>query len=292
MRTLTRFLGGIAFLGLLTTIVSLTPGTAEAQREAKMYAITVWNAGCPGGTRDDWDNMVDAWYDEITNRGFSIFGLCITGHCGDAYLRDGRSVNGNIANSWFADASVVSWGNDTPQLDDGDAVMIGTHGADAAGVWSGTMRVDEAGDGDCMLRRDEMGIGDADLEFLHLSSCNSMDANQWSSWWRAFDGAHQVDGFHGFMWIGPDLISRYRNFASDAFDGAISDAWLDNHYVPDIANGDDQCPVAYAVGADEADVTNRLRNERYNNVFSDPTTIGWWAATYMTPCDPQNEDPL
>ena len=168
--------------------------------------------------------MVEAWYDEITDEGFSIFGWCIGGHCGDAYSRDGRSVNGSIANSWFADASVVSWGNDTPRLDDGDAVMIGTHGADSADVWSGTMRVNEAGPGNCTLRRDEMEIGDSDLEFLHLSSCNSMDANQWSSWWRAFNRAHQVDGFHGFMWIGSGRIPNYRNFASDAFDGAPNGA--------------------------------------------------------------------
>ena len=292
MRILTRSLGGIASLGLLTTIVSLTPKTAEAQLEARMYAITVWDAGCPGGTRDTWDDMVDAWYDEITDEGFSIFGWCISGHCEDAYSRDERSVNGSIANSWFADASVVSWGNDTPRLDDGDAVMIGTHGADSASVWSGTMRVDETGPGDCTLRQDEMEIGDSDLEFLHLSSCNSMDANQWSSWWRAFNRAHQVDGFHGFMWIGSGLISNYRNFASDAFDGAISNAWLDNHYVPDVSGTDDQCPVAYAVGANEADATNRLFNERYDNAFSDPTTIGWWHVTYIIGCDPANEGPL
>lgn len=279
-------------VGAVMAASVLLPQPAGARYEAKMYAITVWNAGCAGGTRNAWDDMVDAWYDEITDTGFSIFGWCLSGHCGDAFSRDGSVVNGSIANSWFADANVVAWGNDTPRLDDGDAVMIGTHGADSAGVWQGTMRINEAGGGDCNLRRDEMEIGDSDLEFLHLSSCNSMDANQWSNWWRAFDRAHQVDGFHGFMWIGSGLISNYRNFADDAFSSAISDAWLDNHYVPNISGSDDQCPVAYAVGANQADATNRLFNERYDNVFSDPGSIGWWHVTYIAGCDPANESAL
>jgi Family of unknown function (DUF6345) len=292
MTILRWMITGATCVALVVGALFLTPTEAEARLEAKMYAITVWNAGCAGATRSAWDDMVDAWYNEITDEGFTIFGVCAFGHCEDAYSRAGRTVNGSIANSWFADANVVSWGNDTPHMDAADAVMIGTHGADSAGVWSGTMRINEAGGGDCSLRRDEMEIGDSDLEFLHLSSCNSMDANQWPDWWRAFKGAHQVDGFHGFMWIGSNLISNYRNFASDAFDGAISDAWLDNHYVPNISGNDDQCPVAYAVGANQSDATNRLFNERYDNVRSDPNRIGWWHVTYISQCDPANEDPL
>jgi Family of unknown function (DUF6345) len=292
MRSLLPKIAAVASPLLLAGGLLLAPADASARREAKMYAISVWNAGCSGAQRNSWPDMVDAWYDEITNEGFSIFGWCVSGHCEDAYSRDGRTVNGSIANSWFADSGVVSWGRDTNQLDDADAAMIGTHGADSAGVWSGTMRVDEAGAGDCSLRRDEMRIGNSDLEFLHLSSCNSMDRNQWPDWWRAFNRAHQVDGFHGFMWIGSGRVAAYRIFASDAFDSAISDAWLDNLYVPNISGSEDQCPVAYAVGADRADATNRLFNERYNNVFSDPTAIGWWHVTFISGCDPVNEDPL
>ena len=275
----------------VTTTLCSSQSTA-ATYEAKMYAITTWNAGCSGNSLGTWDDMVAAWYDGITDTGFSIFGWCLSGHCDEAFSRDGSVVDGSTANSWFADASVVSWGNDTPQLDEGDAVMLGMHGADSAGVWSGSVRINEAGAGDCSIRQDEMQLGDSDLEFLHLSSCNSMDANQWSNWWRAFSRAHQVDGFHGFMWIGSGLISNYSSFADDAFDGAISDAWLDNHYVPNVSGSDDQCPVAYAVGADQADAVNWLFNERYNNVFTDPGSIGWWQVTYIAGCDPANEDPL
>ncbi len=272
---------------------ALAPSDAAARLEAKMYAITVWNAGCAGGQRDAWDDMVDAWYDEVTNAGVEVFGWCLWGHCGEAYSRDGRLVNSTIRNSYFADAAVVAWGGDSTRLDEGDAVMIGTHGFDGAGNdYGGTMRIDEAGAGDCNMMRSEMRLGNQDLEFLHLSSCNSMDANQWGAWLGATRGVHQVDGFHGFMWIGGGLVSNYSNFADDAFDGSIAMAWLDNHYVPDVSGTDDQCPVAYSVGTSASDAINRLLTERYDNVLTDVANPTWWAATYWIGCDPQNESAM
>lgn len=257
--------------------------------EAKIYAITTWNAGCTGGTRTWWDNMADAWYDEITDSGFSLFGICFWGHCGDAFSRDGRQVDGNIVNSQFADASVVAWGNDTAHVDEADAALVAWHGAETGNIYVGTMRVDEAGSGNCDLRRDEMQLGDSDLEFLHLSSCQSMDDNQWSTWWQAFGGLHQVDGFHGLMWIGSGRVSEYEDFADDAFDTTIADAWLDNMYVADISGSDDQCPVAYAVGANGDDTWNRIGRERYNNVLADPSRIGYWGVIFISGCDPAAE---
>ena len=140
---------------------SLTTAVPAWGLEAKMYAVTVWNAGCGGSTRNWWDNMADAWYDEITNSGWSFFGFCMAGHCGDAYSRDGRQVNGNIVNSQYADTSVVAWGNDTSHMDEGDAVLIAWHGAESGNVYLGSMRVNEAGGGNCTLRRDELQIGDS-----------------------------------------------------------------------------------------------------------------------------------
>lgn len=269
----------------------LAPAPAPAL-EAKMYAVTVWNAGCGGSTRNWWDNMADAWYDEITNTGWSFLGWCVAGHCGDAYSRDGRQVNGNMVNSQFADASVVAWGNDTAHMDEGDAVLIAWHGAESGNVYLGSMRVNEAGGGNCTLRRDEMQIGDSDLEFLHLSSCQSMDDNQWSTWWQAYGRAHQIDGFHGLMWIGSGLVNDYSDFADDAFSDTIANAWLDNMYVPNISGNDDQCPVAHAVGANSADMWNRIGTEQYDNVLSDPSSVGWWGVTWITPCDPAAAGPI
>lgn len=278
----------------------LSAGSAAAL-EAKMYAVTTWDAGCGGSTRDWWDDMAKAWYDDITNTGWDFLGWCMSGHCGDAFSKDGSLVNGNFVNSRFADATKVAWGDDITRLDDADAALIATHGADASSNWSGSMRVNEAGDGDCSLRTSEMEIGDTDLEFLHLSSCLSMDDNQWSNWEKSMGRAHQVDGFHGLMWIGSSLVGDYEDFSDDAFGGSISDSWLDNMYYDNEFgdNGtDDQCPVAFAVGSNGADATNRLHNERYDNVFSDPPHSGStgsgtiWATTYISGCNPAGEDTI
>jgi len=198
-------------------------------------------------------------------------------------------VNGYIVNSHFADGTVVSWGNDDGRLDDGDAVLVAWHGSESGNVYQGSLRVDQIGGGDCTLRRDEMLIGNTDLEFLHLSSCNSMDDNQWASWWQAFGGAHQVDGFHGLMWIGSSMVSDYSDFASDAFSTTIANAWVDNMYRANISGTDDQCPVAYAVGRNSDDTWSRIGSERYNHVLSDPRTIGYWGVIFIGGCDPANE---
>lgn len=283
-----RCLWGRVGWALAVLAVVLGGRLAEAQ-EAKVYAVTTWNAGCSGGTRDAWDDMADAWYDEVTDSGFSLFGWCLSGHCDEAYSRDGRLVNGGMVNSMFADGSEVAFGNDSAHVDEADAALVAWHGAESGNVYLGSMRVNEPGSGDCTLRRDEMELGDWDLEFLHLSSCQSMDDNQWSTWWQAFGGAHQVDGFHGLMWIGSGLVGDYGDFADDAFDTTIADAWLDNMYRPDISGSDDQCPVAYAVGANSADTWSRIGSERYSHVLSDPTNIGYWGVVFIGGCDPAAE---
>lgn len=279
----------ISSLFLAILISATVPPSVLAAREAKMYAITTWNAGCGGGPRDSWDDMAEAWYDEITSTGFEVFGSCFFGHCNDAFSRDGKQVNGNTVNSQFADDSIVDWGNDTSHMDEGDAVLVAWHGSESGDVYLGSMRVNEPGGGNCSLRRDEMQIGDSDLEFLHLSSCQSMDDNQWANWWRAFGRVHQVNGFHGWMWIGSNRVGEYRDFADDAFNSTIADAWIDNMYVNNISGNEDQCPVAYAVGANSEDTWTRIGTERYNNVFSDPTSIGYWGVIYISGCDPVAE---
>ena len=286
MRSIVCIVGAIA----LGTAIATRP--VSAQREAKIYAVTTWDAGCPGSKRSWWDNMADAWYDEITRVGFSILGQCALGHCGDAYKRDGRRVNGDVINSKFADASVVSWGNDASYLDDADAALVAWHGSESGDDYNGSMRVNEAGSGNCTLARSEMRIGNTDLEFLHLSSCNSMDNNQWGAWWKAFGGAHQVDGFHGFMWIGEGHVDDYEDFADDAFSENIADAWLDNMYITDVSGSFDQCPVAYGVGKNYADVVSRMNSEQYDKVWSSNPTVGHWRATYFSGCNPQNAGAL
>ena len=160
--------------------------------EVKLFAITRWDAGCPDGQRDWWDDMGDAWYNELTSHW--------------PYIQDGRFINGNMADSWFTDSDIVWWGNDHTYADEADVCMICLHGTDDPpswmngdiGRWNGLVRIDETGPGNCLSSQADMAFGDLDLEFLHLSSCHSLDDNQWFfEWASSFEGLHQVDGFHG-----------------------------------------------------------------------------------------------
>lgn len=244
--------------------------------EAKIYGVTVWDGGCSGEERRAWDNMADAWYDVMGDSSW--------------YHKKFRLVNGNIINSKYADATKVAWGHDSGYLDDADAALLFWHGSEDGDVYRGKMRVNEAGDGDCRLREDEMDLGDSDLEFLTLSSCQSLDDNQWKQWWKSFKGLHQLDGFHGLMWISSGRADDYEDFAEDAFDGPMADAWLDNLYDTGIGDDNvDQCPVAYGVGNGRTDLWNRMDNERYDNIFSDPTTHTRWGATFIIGCLPAAE---
>ena len=154
-------------------------------RDAAGRVITLWNGGCSGSTRGWWDNMVRAWYDEVSNT------APIWGHGPYAYGRKGLKVNGSIVDSDFADASAVWWGNDhgSGRPDAVDAFMVGLHGLEASNdAWVGRVRVNEAGSGNCNAWQGHMEFGDLDLEFLHLSSCFSMDREDWwPEWSRSFE---------------------------------------------------------------------------------------------------------
>lgn len=272
---------------LLVCVAAFAPA-AQATREAKMYVVQTWDGGCSGNSLAaySFDDMVDAWYDEITNSD------CWWGHCGDAYSRDGSLVNGNVINSKYADSGVVGWGADSSYLDEADAALVGWHGGDSSGVYQGSMRVNEAGDGNCTLARTEMALGNSDLEFLHLLSCHSMDDNMWSGWRSAFDGLHQMGGFHGNAWASSSRVNDYEDFADDAFSDTLADAWLDNLY--DTGVGDDnvdQCPVAYGVGSSEDNVWDRMADENYEDVWSDPTP-NWWGAIFFEGCNPAGESTI
>lgn len=244
--------------------------------EAKIYGVTVWDGGtCTGSTRNSWDDMARGWYNEITSSSW--------------YYKKANITNGNIVSYKFSDRSLVSWGDDTPYVDDADAALLFWHGSESGNIYRGSMRLPNPNDNACRLFQDDMELGDSDLEFLVLSSCQSMDDNQWSRWWQSFDGLHQVDGFHGLMWISSGYVGDYEDFADDAFDDNIADAWLDNLYRPNISGSSDQCPVAYGVGNGSTDLWNRMNNERYNNVFSDPVTFTRWGATFIRGCDPASE---
>ena len=283
----------------LVAMATLLGGAALAlppsyERETLVEAIDTWDAGCSGSPRGPtWADMAKAWR----------LGMWI----GDSILdpNDGWQagpvrVNGNLVDSDFTDLNKVLWGRDhtLDRTDDADATMVTTHGGNAGsdGRWVGIMRVDESGAGDCGSCQIDMDFGDLDLEFLHLSSCFSMDAEDWHpNWSSSFRGVHQILGFHGIMYIRGSLIEPYYEMARDGFDTAIGWAWIDNLYDrrdDDNGNPKDQCPVVRGAGYGESDAYYRLVNERYDNVFTDPVNPSYHIVWYLEGCDPSGKEPL
>ncbi len=263
-------------------------------RDAACRVVTRWDDSCSGGPRGWWDDMVRAWYDAISDSS------PIWGHGANAYGRHGLQHNGNIIDGDVTDISLRPFGLDhLPGHPDAvDAFMFALHGVDAPVTerWCGVVRVDEPGWGNCLTYQGHMRWGDGDLEFMHLSSCFSMDREDWwPSWSESFDGLHQVDGFHGIMWIGSGRVSDYSDFAHDAFWGGISSAWIDNMYDTDVNDFWDQCPVTRAVGVTSGDASLRMSYERYANVFPDPPGLGASRShrvRYVKGCDPLGKEAL
>ncbi len=261
--------------------------------EAQMYVVTDWIAECSADDQSYWDDMVDYWYNEMDDHGW--------------YHKDRRVVNGNIDRDLFCDPDTgLSNCRDWENVDEGDAVIIGMHGSDSGNHWRGVLRRNGGPTvNDCRIDAPEnwsggeMRLGDYDLEFVHFSSCNSMDDDNLPHTYHMFGDAddtpengrrlHQADGFHGIMWIGRCCDDQYEDFADDAHDVSIREAWMDNMYVTGINGSATQCPVAYAVGRDRSDCFNRLDNERYNHVFSDPKDLGYYCYYYYDGCDPDGE---
>ena len=287
----------LKFFLLITVFVANIVNTATA-REAQLFGATQWPAPCSASTRNAWDNMGDAWYDEITNTGFVIFGICLWGHCDKAYSRDYRKVNGDLNGDYFMEKLLFANGQDrnNNRLDEADAALIFTHGADVSNHWRGNMRQKDS-NGDCYINADEeLRVGDYDLEFLHLSSCNSLEDNQLGNAIKIFGypnnqrRLHLLTGFHGCMWIGNSFIDDYSDFADDAFDMSIGAAWMQNMYRTNINGEHTQCPVAYAIGESSADCLDRLTTEQYDAVKADPSSVGAYCYYYYADCDPACED--
>jgi hypothetical protein len=282
---------------ILATVAVLATGWLQAaepdfsEKGALVRVITRWNSDCVATNISAWDDMVRPWYTDITNDDPRP-----DGHAGKAWWRDGFYWNGNIVDSDFTDPDVVAWGNDDAddRMDEPDAALVAMHGSEDPNDlrWRAKVRVDEPGDGNCRAYQGHMRFGDTDLEFLHLSSCHSMDQDQWGRWNVSFQRVHQVDGFHGVMYISDGWGDLYRDFSDDAFDDPISEAWMDNLYDEAFWPWeDDQCPVARGAGSTENDAWSRTDHEEYDNVFSDPAST-YAALVFIGGCDPFDDPAL
>lgn len=287
------------FFPVLCLMVLCAAYAQADPREAKLYVITNWpsSGDCKGNDVAAWDDMTLGWYDRIT--------------AGPEFFKDGTWINNSLGRSIFCDPdSPVSPCNDTKRIDDADAAMIAFHGFDRDGHWGGLMQV-ASDDNRCSIQAPEgvatdgLFVGDTDLEFLHMSSCNSMDDDNLNNTWRLFADVtsktngqrlHQANGFHGVMAISTGFTGNYQNFADDGHWISIADAWMDNLYVTDINyTGNrigDQCPVSYVVGNDAGDAAMRLLFEQYDVVFPDPASRKYSAYLYYEGCDPLGDNPF
>jgi hypothetical protein len=277
--------------GLALLSVSAAPAAAPPlnDRFALARVVTHWDAGCDGSTRAGINDMVGAWYDNLTS---------FDEHGAPAWVQRGYYHNGNIVDSDFTDVDRADWGKDeaAAHVDEPDVAMIALHGGNALadGHWYGVVRVDEAGDGDCYADQAKMELGDGDLEFLHMMSCVSLDEEDWIHWTGSFKGLHQLEGFHGEAWSSQASSWRFREFADDGYDTGMAIAWVENLYKYRVA-GENQCPVSMAAGHGTDPVLNawtRINSERYNNVYSDPAVPGWFAIIYVEGCNPKMKGPL
>ncbi len=285
-------------LPVIVTVLLLAVAASAPAMEVKVFAIGDFvpsgSGGCGGGDRSHWPAMVDEWYDHMFWHG---------------HLKDGQYTNGSMTIQRFCDPDWTGGCRDHWYVDEADAAMIATHGADSGDHWVGTMRW--PWNGHCGLDAgggsDDMWVGDYDLEFIHLSSCFSADDDNLNGIRQAMtdpvDGgfAHQWDGFHGLMWIGDRFDDDYDGFAHDAHSTAMANAWVFNHFHNndvDCESWDpfnwfgtcqDQCPVAYAISNTEGSALIRLYFERYNNVYSDPTGNNWYAWLGIENCNPAGE---
>jgi len=287
----------VMWQGVGMLLLSLLLPCANANHlEARIIGVSTWDAECSANTLTYWEDMVRMWYDEMPRHGW--------------YHQAGSTVNDNLDSSKLCDPDIPTPGAatgclDYKYVDHADAAMIFMHGFDAGEVWGGVLRRNTGPGASCRVTfpdhsyNGDMRMGDVDLEFLHMSSSDSLDKDNLAYTWRVFQDPadspsngrrlHQLTGFHGFMWIGGCCDDQYEDFSSDAHTVPIRDAWMDNMYVTGINGNKNQCPVAYAVGTDLADCFARIDHERYNNAYSDPSSIGYYCYYYYAGCDPEGK---
>jgi uncharacterized protein DUF6345 len=285
-------------LALLVACAALGGATSVQanHREAKLYVITDWpfsTLACSANDVPDWDDMTLAWYDELKAHPY--------------YFGDGVWTNGSLSRQQLCDPdSGLSPCTDYDRVDDADAAMIAVHGTDVQNHWAGSLLVQTGSD--CRIHAaegaasDALFVGDKDLEFLHLSSCYSLDDDNLNYVRHIFEDVdsastgrrlHQLDGFHGVMAISSSRDGDYEDFADDGHYTSIADAWTDNMYDSDVSYEDAdgaQCPVALAIGSSGAEAQVRLLLENYATSFGDPASNNYIAYQFYDHCRPYAED--
>jgi hypothetical protein len=240
-------------------------------------AITTWNGGCSGATRDWWDDMCMEWRLEMADQGWTD------------WHKNFQLVQGNR----YADDSARPWGVDDTSsgLDWNDAGMMCLHGGWSSGRWNGTLH-DPDPDGSCAAQAPNMRVGGASggwMRFLHLSSCNSIRHSQRTQWFDAAKGVHVVTGFHGLMYIGYWYVGEYSDLADEAMSSVgvgktwLNDMYHENHWYNVYKT---VCPMTVGFGKTQSAAHDAV-NERYKSHWGDPTP-NWMNTRWIAGCDPDD----
>jgi len=274
---------------------ALLLATPAAAYTHKFYAWTTDSAECPttSGNMFSMDDVISSWSEEMVDEGWP---------------RAGRLIDGDIDLDRFCDpdSSVSGCSDSSNGIDETDAVMVGLHGKDSGDHWEGLLRDQGTSGTTCAANAsNDLRAGDYDLEFLHMISCHSMDDDNLPYAWEMMQDPDDspssglrlqvLMGFHGDGSIGTDLVGEYRQVANDGFNGAVSDAWMDNLYesgleYDDIAGTWEVCPIAYSIGSTESGCESRLLTSGYGSLSSDPPSDAWYCYTYFEDCLPLGDD--
>lgn len=187
----------------------------------------------------------------------------------------------------FADADLVSWGDDGLDVfgaDDADVAYISSHGSqtcDSTNGWHSFQRMGDVHSGqDCTPETydddaiGKMFVGDEDMEILVADSCNSVQNCVWDN-----------DGYNDFNGTSLRMIAGYNGLSVDSYDQqnaafnyfdatrltGAGDHWLDHRYLSNWNGTDDQCPVVIVYASDTTTATDFYNNAGMGDRFSTGT---------------------
>lgn len=283
---------------LITTALAMmlaraTPGAAY---DYKYYAWLTETTECPTSSSNlpPMDDMLESWADEMDDEGWND-----AGHGVDNFI--------NLDRFCDPDSSISGCNDHTTGIDEGDAVMIGTHGSDSGDHWTGLLRDSGTSAASCRMNStDDFRAGDYDAEVIHLVSCHSLDDDIIPQAWQLMEDVVDspssglrlriLTGFHGDAAIGTSFTGEYEQVAHDGFRSSVADAWVDNlfdgsvQYVGETGTYD-QCPIAVALGATESGCEDRILDTEYDT-GSDPSDDDYYCYSYIEDCDPLDEGPF
>ncbi|MGA1839648.1 MAG: DUF6345 domain-containing protein [bacterium] len=268
----------LLIMGIFLSLFFLFTGTSLLHAaQARCHAVD-WdsqNATCQS-TNGNFEKACSYWIGEmedhwsVTTKSSNTFGI-------------------ELCDSEFESSCCDNTGDN---LDNGDATLLATHGGTEYGdrfeAQMSSPNWNPGGD-DCRSNSNYWMLGDNDAEFVALFACHSLQKQYVNGWgtvpnhWRAHTRRlHQLQGFQGSLSTGQK--DELDDFADDAFDGAVSWAWIENMTIWGANTGKpyDRCGINLIFGYNKVDAHIRRDFERYHPTqFPDPPSTGDWTTQHF-----------